>query len=115
MKKDVQTARKLFGEMCVHKGYCSRRDVDLALDIQKQLVAAGEDHKLLGLILLQEAMIDNAQFIDLLKELDTLVHDDDVDGIEPDDTLEDDDAEVDPDIDPDEDLTFAVPGDEDDE
>jgi hypothetical protein len=90
MKKDVKTARKLFGEMCVHKGYCSRRDVDTALEIQRQRVAAGESHKMLGLIMLQEAMIDNAQFIDLLKELDTLVHDEDLDSVALDDTLPED-------------------------
>jgi len=75
MKNDVQAARKLFGEMAVHKGYCTKRDVDKALKIQSDLVEAGQARKMLGLIMLEETMVDNAQFIDLLMELDRLVHD----------------------------------------
>lgn len=67
-------APRLFGEMAVHKGYCTKRDIDRALRIQRERVTAGQKAKMLGLILLEEAMIDNAQFIDLLKELDFVVH-----------------------------------------
>jgi hypothetical protein len=74
-KDDVKTARKLFGEMAIHKGYCTREDVDRALEIQRQLVESGDEPRMLGLILLGEGMIDNTEFIDLLKELDTIVHD----------------------------------------
>ena len=77
-KDDVKAARKLFGEMAVHKGYCSRKDVEKALEIQRELTETGQTPKMLGLIMLQEAMIDNSQFIDLLKELDHLVHDADL-------------------------------------
>lgn len=72
----AKAARRLFGEMAVCKGYCTRRDVDKALKIQADRVKAGKPPKMLGLILLEEAMIDNSQFIDLLRELDHIVHDD---------------------------------------
>jgi hypothetical protein len=75
MKTDPQTTRKLFGEMVVHKGYVDRDMVDQALEIQKEQVDAGQPRRLLGLIMLTEGMIDNFQFIDLLKDLDTIVHD----------------------------------------
>ena len=75
MKGDIKTVRKLFGEMAVHKGYCSRRDVEKALTIQRGITESGDQPKMLGLIMLTEGMIDNTQFIDLLKELDHIVHD----------------------------------------
>jgi hypothetical protein len=77
-KKDVQAARQLFGEMAVQRGYCSRKDVEKALKIQARHAEEGNERKMLGLIMLEEAMIDNMQFIELLKELDVLVHDEDI-------------------------------------
>lgn len=74
MTKPKPTSKKLLGEIAVHKGYCTKHDVAKALDIQKCLAATGRT-KMLGLILLEQAMIDNAQFIDLLRELDHMVHD----------------------------------------
>lgn len=76
MKDDVQTARKLFGEMALEKGYCTKNDVDKALQIQSALEKDGEGRKMLGLIMLEETMIDNAQFIEILMELDKVVHND---------------------------------------
>ncbi len=72
----VKAARKLFGEMAVHKGYCTRRDVAKALKIQADRLKAGKPPKMLGLIMLEETIIDNSQFIDLLRDLDHIVHDD---------------------------------------
>jgi len=77
MRENSQTVRKLFGEMAVQRGYCSRKDVDRALRVQREL-AEGGTARMLGLIMLGEAMIDNVQFIDLLKELDTIVHDEEL-------------------------------------
>lgn len=77
MKDDVQTARKLFGEMAVQKGYCTEKDVEKALQIQTALEKDGESRKMLGLIMLEETMIDNAQFIEILMELDKVVHEQD--------------------------------------
>ena len=75
MQLDVNTARKLFAEMAVQKGYCSEEDVAEALAKQAEMEDHEQHHKMLGLILLQEGMIDNTQFIDLLMELDKVVHD----------------------------------------
>ena len=75
MKTDPQTTRKLFGEMVLHKGYADRETVAQALKIQQEQEDAGQPRRLLGLIMLTEGMIDNFQFIDLLKDLDMIVHD----------------------------------------
>ncbi len=72
---DGPAARKLFGEIAVHKGYCHRRDIDHALKIQRKLSASGSPPKMLGLIMLEEGLIDNTQLIDLVVELNKLVHD----------------------------------------
>ncbi len=76
MQVDMETAKKMFGEMAVRKGYCSQEDVDEALEKQAEMEDHEQHHKMLGLILLQEGMIDNTQFIDLLMDLDKIVHDD---------------------------------------
>ncbi len=75
MKNDVRTARKRFGEMAVQKGYCTHKDVEKALEIQRALAESEQPPQMLGLIMLQEAMLDNTQFIDLLVDLDSVVHD----------------------------------------
>ncbi len=79
MEDDVRTARKLFGEMAVQKGYCTKEDVERALEIQRVLEASGEPRTMLGLIMLEETMINNEQFIELLMELDHLVHEEEPD------------------------------------
>ena len=76
MKNDAQTARRLFGELAVHRGYCTRKDVDRALKIQREQMEPDGKPKMLGLIMLEEAMIDNSQLIELVMELDKIVHDD---------------------------------------
>jgi hypothetical protein len=76
MQVDMETAKRMFGEMAVRKGYCSQEDIDEALEKQAEMEDHEQHHKMLGLILLQEGMIDNTQFIDLLMDLDKIVHDD---------------------------------------
>jgi hypothetical protein len=76
MQVDMETAKRMFGEMAVRKGYCSQEDIDEALEKQAEMEDHAQHHKMLGLILLQEGMIDNTQFIDLLMDLDKIVHDD---------------------------------------
>ena len=76
MQVDMETAKRMFGEMAVRKEYCSQEDVDVALEKQAEMEDHEQHHKMLGLILLQEGMIDNTQFIDLLMDLDKIVHDD---------------------------------------
>lgn len=76
MQVDKDDARKMFAEMAVRKEYCSQEDIDAALAIQAEKEDHEQHHKMLGLILLQEGLIDNSQFIDLLMDLDKIVHDD---------------------------------------
>lgn len=75
MKEEVQAARELFAEMAVQKGYCSRKDIDEAMQKQNEMEEKDHHHKMLGLILLQDGIIDNAQFINLLVDLDKIIHD----------------------------------------
>ena len=56
--------------------YCTQADINEALAQQADMEDHEQHHKMLGLILLQEGMIDNTQFIDLLMDLDKIVHDD---------------------------------------
>ena len=72
---DAQTTQKLISEMAVNKGYCTQKDVDHALKVQKKLTDSGQEPPMLGIILLEEGLIDNAQFLDLLMELNRVVHD----------------------------------------
>ena len=76
MQVDKDAARKMFAEMAVRKVYCTQEDIDAALAIQAEKEDHEQHYKMLGLILLQEGMIDNSQFIDLLMDLDKIVHDD---------------------------------------
>ena len=76
MQVDMAAARKMFAEMAARKGYCSEEDIEQALKKQAEMEDHEQHHKMLGLILLQEGMIDNSQFIDLLMDLDKIVHDD---------------------------------------
>ncbi len=76
MQVDKDAAKKMFAEMAVRKEYCTQEDVNEALAKQADMEDHEQHHKMLGLILLQEGMIDNSQFIDLLMDLDKIVHDD---------------------------------------
>lgn len=76
MQVDKDAARKMFAEMAVRKEYCTQEDVDAALAKQAEMEDHEQHHKMLGLILLQDGIIDNTQFIDLLMDLDKIVHDD---------------------------------------
>ena len=68
--------KELFGELAVKAGFITRRDLEAALQKQKEIVAKGEQHKLLGLILVEMGLLGNDQFIALLKEaqLDATLH-----------------------------------------
>jgi hypothetical protein len=63
--------RELFGEIAVRKGYCKRGDIRKALCRQRSLKRHG-GHMLIGMILLEQAAIDNAQLIEILRCIQTL-------------------------------------------
>lgn len=65
------TDRELFGEIAVRKGYCQRGDIRKALCRQRSLRRKGE-HKLIGMILLEQGAIDNTQLISILRYMDML-------------------------------------------
>ena len=58
---------ELFGEVAIKLGFVTREDVQKALQIQRADVKSGRPRRLLGLILLEEGLIDNFQLIEILK------------------------------------------------
>jgi len=81
MTTSLDEARQLFAEMAIQKGYCSQKDIEKALKIQGEMKRKHHHPKMLGLILLQEGLVDNSQFLDLLVDLDHVVHDEDPDDL----------------------------------
>ncbi|MBN1417320.1 MAG: UDP-glucose 4-epimerase GalE [Planctomycetes bacterium] len=61
------TSAELFGEVAIRLGFVREKDVIRALAIQKDLLERGEKHKLIGLIMLEQGMITNAQLIEILR------------------------------------------------
>jgi hypothetical protein len=62
--------RRLFGEIASALEYTTAKDLEAALDIQRQMDVRGEPHKLLGIIMLQQGMISSEQLIKILKEME---------------------------------------------
>ncbi len=63
----AETSSNLFGEVAFKLGFVQRQDVERALRMQQQDVAAGRPHRLLGIVMLQENMITSAQLIEILR------------------------------------------------
>lgn len=61
---------ELFGEIAVKLGFITQDDIKKALAVQKKDIAQGKPHRLIGLVMLEEGMIDNAQLIELLRYYD---------------------------------------------
>ncbi len=62
-------ARERFGEVAVRLGYVTDKQVHEALDQQRDRSADG-GHQLIGLVMLELGMLDNAQLINILKEME---------------------------------------------
>lgn len=60
---------KRFGDYTIALGFCTSDDVNRAVKIQKDLVARGYPHMLLGLVMVRYGIIDAGQLIDVLKTL----------------------------------------------
>ncbi len=60
-----------FGEMARRRGFITEDALTTALDLQRKRSAAGESHKLLGIILLEMGAIDSTQLIDTLRQMNT--------------------------------------------
>lgn len=59
-----------FGQVAVRKGYVTGQQVETALAHQRGLRERGAPHKLIGMILLEEGFLSNAQLIDVLKTME---------------------------------------------
>jgi hypothetical protein len=64
-------ARELFGETAVRLGFATKADVERALTQQRAMDEKSEKRKLIGLILLENGILDTTQLIVILKEIDS--------------------------------------------
>jgi hypothetical protein len=60
---------KRFGEYAVELGYCTRADVERAVDIQNDLEERGYPRMLIGLVMVRHGIIDNGQLLNILRTL----------------------------------------------
>ncbi|TET34660.1 MAG: hypothetical protein E3J72_13870 [Planctomycetota bacterium] len=60
-------AREKFGRVAIRLGFVKEEQVKEALDIQRKMDESGQPHKLIGLIMLEQGMLSNAQLIEMLK------------------------------------------------
>jgi K+ transporter len=60
-------AREKFGRVAIRLGFVNEAQVKEALDIQRKMDDSGQPHKLIGLIMLEQGMLSNAQLIEMLK------------------------------------------------
>ena len=63
-----QTKKRRFGDIAVHKGYCTRNDVRTTLKIQRDEAGRGDPRRLTGLIMVQHGIISTGQLIDILRD-----------------------------------------------
>ena len=66
-QKNNERAYEPFGRITVKLGFCTHEDVHRALEIQKKLPGQQREHKLIGMIMLEEGIISNEQLIAILK------------------------------------------------
>ncbi|MBI4713011.1 MAG: hypothetical protein HY762_06905 [Planctomycetes bacterium] len=66
--------RELFGAVAVRLGFTKRQKVNRALKRQKELREKKQKHKLIGLIMLELGILDTAQLIRVLKEMELKQH-----------------------------------------
>ena len=59
-----------FGQVAIKMGFCQQTDVDHALEVQKGLKSAEKEHKLIGMILLEDGALSTDQLIQILKYYD---------------------------------------------
>lgn len=58
-----------FGQVAFRKGYVTQQHVEDALTRQKEIVASGAAHKLIGMIMLEMGVLGTTELIEVLKEL----------------------------------------------
>lgn len=61
---------ELFGNIAIRKQYVTEEDVHRALQIQREISQRGEEHKLIGLIMLESGMLSSVQLLDVLKYIE---------------------------------------------
>lgn len=68
--------REPFGQIAVRAGYVSDHALQTALRRQKEIIAQGGKHKLIGLLMLEMGLLSTDQLIALLREaqLDATLH-----------------------------------------
>ena len=67
----ARSPRELFGQLAIRKGYITPEQLDQALARQKQIVAEGAKHKLIGLLMVEMGFLTNGQLIAILKNIES--------------------------------------------
>jgi hypothetical protein len=65
--------REPFGQVAVRKGYVTQAQVAEALVRQKEIVAQGAPHKLIGMIMLEMGALGTTELIEVLREMNVPV------------------------------------------
>jgi len=65
-----------FGALAVAKGFCTRAEVDEALDIQRRQTALGRPKPLTGIVMVQNGFISTGELIDILRSYEDEPQDD---------------------------------------
>ncbi|RME74546.1 MAG: hypothetical protein D6776_05065 [Planctomycetota bacterium] len=68
----TRAPRMKFGQIAIMLGFVDEEQLDEALRVQRETSARGGRHKLLGLVMLELGMIDNAALIEILKRYEEL-------------------------------------------
>ena len=65
--EEAMPKKGLFGEIAIKKGFVTEEQVKMALEVQKEMDAIGEKHKLIGVIMLELGMLTSEQILEILK------------------------------------------------
>ncbi len=66
-EEELEEDSEQFGEVAVRLGYCTEHDVTQALDYQKELESENGEHKLIGMIMLENGFLSSDQLISILR------------------------------------------------
>ena len=70
MKEKLQRkeGERPFGSIAIAKGYCTAKEVEQALSVQRRLEKEGQGRVLLGIILVEQGIISTSELIEILRD-----------------------------------------------
>ena len=67
-KVSQEKGQKPSGSIAIAKGYCTAKEVEQALSVQRRLEEDGKGRVLLGIILVEQGIISTSELIEILRE-----------------------------------------------